>query len=107
MREHLLELERTFEAVTAELARPEVASDPAQLRKLSKQYSDLEKVVSNFRELQRVEAQLDDARQILRDESDRELREMAEMEVDDLGAQKASLERELAFDARPRILESL
>ena len=43
MREHLLELERTFEQVTAELAAPETAADPNQLRKLAKQYAELEK----------------------------------------------------------------
>ena len=97
MREHLIELEKTFETVTAELTRPEVASDPARLRELSKQYSELEKIVGNFRALQAAETQLQDARQMLREESDRELRELAEVEIQDLTARQAALERDIAI----------
>jgi peptide chain release factor 1 len=102
MREHLAELEKTFESLTEELAKPEVASDPAQLRKLSKQYSDLEKVVTAFRALKDAETQLEDTRQMLREETDRELREMAEAEIEELQTRKASLERELAIMLLPK-----
>lgn len=102
MREHLIELERTFETVTEELAQPEVASDPAQLRRLSKQYAELEKVVEHFRELQQVETQLEETRQMLHDEQDRELREMAEMELEELTKRQADLERELAIQLMPK-----
>jgi len=101
MREHLVELEKTFETVTAELARPEVTSDPARLRQLSKQYSDLEKIVNNFRALQEAETQLEEAKQISREESG-ELREMAEMEIHELSARKLSLERDIAFQLMPK-----
>lgn len=102
MREHLLELESTFESLTMELAKPEVASDPAQLRRLAKQYSDLEKIVGNFRALLAVESQLEEARQMAREESDRDLRDMAEAEVTELAAQKAALERDLAIQLMPK-----
>ncbi|MHB0936281.1 MAG: peptide chain release factor 1 [Armatimonadota bacterium] len=101
MREHLIELEKTFETVTAELARPEVASDPARLRQLSKQYSDLEKVVNNFRALQETETQLEEAKQMAREESG-EMREMAELEIDELSARKHSLERDIAIQLMPK-----
>jgi peptide chain release factor 1 len=102
MREHLIELEKTFAAVTEDLANPEIASDPARLRQLSKQYAELEKVVGNFRDLQQVEQQIDEARQMLREEHDRELREMAEMEIAVLSRRKAGLERELAIQLMPK-----
>jgi peptide chain release factor 1 len=102
MREHLAELERTFETLSGELAKPEVASDPAQLRRLSKQYVDLEKIVANFRALKSVESQLEDARGLLRDENDRELRDLAEAELSELTARKAILERDLAIQLMPK-----
>ena len=102
MREHLEELERTFETVTAELASPEVAADPARLRRLSIQYAELETTVGNFRALREVEAQLVDARQMSREESDRELREMAETEIGELTARKLELEREIALALMPK-----
>jgi len=101
MYEHLIELEKTFETVTAELARPEVTSDPARLRQLSKQYSDLEKIVGNFRALQETEAQLEDAKQMAREESG-ELRELAEAEIAELEARKLSIEREIAIQLMPK-----
>ncbi|MHB9130259.1 MAG: peptide chain release factor 1 [Armatimonadota bacterium] len=102
MREHLAELERTFESLAEELANPEVASDPARLRQLSKQYSDMQDVVGNIRALQEVEKQIEDSRQLLRDEQDRELREMAQMELDELTVRKSSIERDLAIQLMPK-----
>jgi len=102
MREHLVELEKTFESVTAELSKPEAASDLARLRQLSKQYAELEKIVGNCRALQEVETQLEGAKQMAREESDRELRELAEAEIEELGARKAALEREIAIQLMPK-----
>ncbi len=102
MREHLAELELTFESLSAELAKPEVASDPARLRQLSKQYSDLEKIVTNFRGLRDVETQLEDARQMLREENDRELRQMAEAEIETLTVRQAEYEHMLAIQLLPK-----
>ena len=102
MREHLAELEQTFEALSDELAKPEVANDLDRLRQLSKQYSDLEKLVTNFRALRTVEGELADARTMAHDESDRELREMAEMEIAALTARQAALEHDLAVQLLPK-----
>lgn len=102
MREHLLELERTFEQVTAELADPEVATDPNKLRKLSKQYAELEKIITNFRTLCQVENELIDAQLMQREENDRELRQLADEEIDDLQAQKEVLEHDLAIQLMPK-----
>ena len=102
MREHLIELERTFEGISEELANPEVVSDPAELRRLSKQYAELEKVVNNFRALRAAETQLDEARQMLREESDRELREMATAEAAEQEARVAGLEHDLAIQLMPK-----
>jgi len=49
-----------------------------------------------------VETQLEDARQMLREESDRELREMAEAEIEELTARQKALERELAIQLLPK-----
>jgi len=102
MREHLVDLEQTFENLAAELAKPEIASDLARMRQLSKQYADLEKVVVAFREVREIETQLEDARKMVREESDRELCEMAEMEIEELSARKAKLEREMAILLLPK-----
>jgi len=102
MREHLEELERTFLGVSDELANPEVASNPQRLRELSKQYAGLEKIITNFRAWRDTETQLDEARLMSREETDRELRELADAEIETLEAHKLSLERELAVQLMPK-----
>ncbi len=102
MREHLLELERTYESLGQELLDPSIGNDPARLHAVSKQYSDLEKIVLNFRELRSTEQQMEEAQHMLRDENDRELRDMANAELTELTARHAELERELAIQLMPK-----
>ncbi len=102
MREHLLELEQTYESLGQELLDPNISSDPSRLHQVSKQYSDLEKIVVNFRALRSVEEQMEDAMHMLRDENERDLREMAETELAELTTQKTELERDLAIQLMPK-----
>ncbi len=101
MREHLEELEASFDQIGEELANPDIVSDQRKMRDLSKQYSYLDKIVTNFRALKNIEAQIEDTKNMLRDENDKELREMAEIEMDDLTKQKNKIERDLAIQLMP------
>ncbi|MEI7834462.1 MAG: peptide chain release factor 1 [bacterium] len=102
MREHLLELERTYESLGQELLDPTIGNDPTRLHAVSKQYSDLEKIVLNFRELRSTEQQMEEAQHMLRDENDRELRDMANAELTELTELHAELEHELAIQLMPK-----
>ena len=89
--ERLGEIERQSREIQAELARPEVASDPAALRRLGKELSRLEPIVSAYQELRRARADLAGAREIRDHDPDAQLREWAKEEVERLEA----LERQL------------
>jgi peptide chain release factor 1 len=102
IRAHLADLEKKYESLGAELSDPNVSSDPGRLRDLSKQYSDLEKVVVNFREWQDVEKQLAEAREMARGEDDYEMREMALAEEESLAARYAGLERDIQLQLMPK-----
>lgn len=60
--------------------------------KLNKEYRDLEQIVEAGDELKRAVSSYDEAQEILNTETDKELKEMAEMEIEELDAKIPELE---------------
>src|SRR5947209_7978789 len=100
-RERLEEAESRFQALTDRMTDPAVINDSEQYRKTSKAQSELAEVVAKFRDWRRVETELADARSMLQ-ESDQDMREMAELEVTRLEPQLAALEQELQVLLLPK-----
>ena len=69
-----------FEELTALLGDAEVISKQTQFRAYSREYAEIEPVIATFRELRKVQSDLEGAQALLK-ESDPDLREMAEEEV--------------------------
>jgi peptide chain release factor 1 len=90
----LVEIASQYEALNAELLRPETASDPAALKRLGKEMSQLEPVVSAWRELLRVREELAGARE-MRDSGDEQMRGLAQDEVRTLEAKEIELNEKL------------
>src|SRR3954453_16388772 len=101
--EKLTEVARQYDDLGAELARPEVATDPGELRRLGRELARLEPVVDAFRRLETTRTELAGARE-LRDAADAgdELRSMAQDEVVRLEADEARLVEELKVLLLPR-----
>jgi peptide chain release factor 1 len=89
------------EEVSALLGDSEIISDQNRFRDLSREYSELESVVSCYNEYRKVGADIDEARQMLED-SDPDLREMAREELDTGEARLGELETELQTLLLPR-----
>jgi peptide chain release factor 1 len=100
-RQRLEETERRFEEVTGQMADPAVISDAAQYRKLSKARSELNEIVGKYRDWKTASRNLEEARPMLND-SDAELRAMAQEEVAKLEPQLARIEEELKFLLLPK-----
>ncbi|SHM55320.1 peptide chain release factor 1 [Phytopseudomonas punonensis] len=83
-----------FEEVTALLGDAEVITNQTQFRAYSKEYAEIEPVIAAFREFRKVQADLDGAQALLKD-SDPDMREMAEEEVDTAKARLLELEDSL------------
>ena len=83
-----------FEEVTALLGDAEVITNQTQFRAYSKEYAEIEPVIMAFREFRKVQADLDGALALLKD-SDPDMREMAEEEVDTARARLVELEDSL------------
>jgi peptide chain release factor 1 len=94
-------LERRFEDVEQQLSAPEVLNDQERYRKLTKAHADLKEVVDVFRKYKDVQAQLAESRALLQD-SDADMRSMAQEEIKTLEPEAEALERELTVLLLPK-----
>ena len=98
----LAEVAHQYDELQAELAKPEVMSDPASLRRLGQELARLEPVVAAFRRLEATRSELLGAREMRDVESDDELKAMARDEIDHLTAEEARLLDDLRILLLPR-----
>jgi len=95
-------VEERYEKLTELLCDPAVMNDPAKLREYSKEQSDMQETVEAYREYKSVNAQLKDAKSMLEEKLDDEMREMVKMEIDELTQQKDELEERLHILLLPK-----
>lgn len=99
----LKSVEQTFNELTRRLADPDVATDPSEFQRLAKARSSLEETVTTYDAWKKAQQGLEDARQIAKDSgSDPELRELANLEVDELETELETLESRLKVLLLPR-----
>jgi len=91
--ERLEKLEQRFQEIEQELLQ--VGDDYKRAAALAKERSELEPIVTKAREYRKALEQLEEARTILEEEDDPELKELARAEIDELEARIAALEREI------------
>lgn len=90
------ELAARYDAVTEEMNNPETAANSARIVKLSKEHAKLARLVEPYREYQHLCEQIAQAEQMLADpQTDAEMRELAEAEIEDLRSRSATMMDEL------------
>jgi peptide chain release factor 1 len=88
-------LQHRFEEVSTLITDPSMMSDMKRFVKLNKEYRDLEKIVAAKKKYQGLLQNITDARELLDNESDSDIREMAKEELDDSQEQMPILENEI------------
>ena len=101
MFDRLEQLEARYEELGLQLSDPTIVNDQENYRKVSKQHRDMEPTVEKFREFRRLRNAVADAKAMLA-ESDPDLREMAQAELDDLEPKLAATEDELKILLLPK-----
>lgn len=94
-KDKLAELERQYNALTEKLSQPELLADQNNFRKVAKEHHGLEQIVTAFHDWQKVQEELAGAQKMLRDENDKEMRELAEQELQKLQKQDAELSQQI------------
>jgi peptide chain release factor 1 len=100
--ERLSAVEERYEELTNLLCDPDVINDTKRLRELSKEQASLEETVTVYREYKAVYTQLEDAKAMLEEKLDDEMREMVKMEIADLTKRKEQLEARLKILLLPK-----
>jgi peptide chain release factor 1 len=95
--ERLEGVKMKFDEVAQQITDPEVIADIKRFVKLNKEYRDLEPLIQTYDEYKNVINNIDSAREIISNEKDEELREMAKMEIETLNAQVGPLEERIKF----------
>ena len=84
-----------YDELTQQLSTAEVASDSARFQKIAKQHAELEEIVAKHREFKQIEKDLAGAHQMVLENEDAEMKQMALDEEKQLTARKEIVEREL------------
>src|SRR5258708_26958597 len=99
--QRLDEIERKYEELTGKTTDASVSNAGAEYRKITKAQSDMAEMVGKYREWKAVNKNLAEAREMLED-SDPELRAMAQEEASRLEPQLARIEDELKVLLLPK-----
>ena len=102
MLEKLESVKENFKELTDKLSNPKVIGNQSEFQKLAKRRAELEPVVEAYARYCDLRSSYDGAQHLLASESDKELREMAEIEVADLKPQLEELEKQLKMLLIPK-----
>lgn len=91
-----------YELLSEWLCDPQIVSDPEKLRTYSKEQSDLTDTVEAFRSYKSVTSQLQDAKAMLQEKLDDEMRDMVKQEIDELSEELEKLQQELQILLLPK-----
>ena len=95
MQEKLEAIKERFGEISQQIIQPEVVSDSKRYSKISKEYKDLEKIVIKYDAYSKLLNDIAGAKDLLINEKDEDLREMAKEELNELQPQQEIMEKEL------------
>jgi len=90
-----------FEEVGTLITDPNIISDMKRYVKLNKEYKHLEPVVEKYKRYKNLLSNIEDAKKMIAEESDEEMKEMAKMELEELTSQLIPLEEEIKISLIP------
>ena len=91
-----------YEEVLNELSEPDVLNDQSRYQKLMKEQSDLEPIVTKYKEYKATKAGIEDSLAMLEEESDEEMRELAKEELNECKQKIEGIENELKILLLPK-----
>ncbi|HDN79188.1 MAG TPA: peptide chain release factor 1, partial [Chloroflexi bacterium] len=87
--------ERRYEELNRLMADPEVATDPKRMAEYAREQAELEELVQTYRKYRELERQLAEAKELLEESDDEEMRELAKSEIDRLEGELERLETQV------------
>ena len=102
MLDKLAGIEARYQEIERLMGDPEVAQDYERIGELNKERTQIEAIVQKFQTYKKQIEDLDGAKELLNESNDAEMREMAEMEIEELEAANEVLLEELKMMLLPK-----
>ncbi len=102
MLEKLESIYQRYLQVQTQLSDPDIFSDVKRFNTLNREYGDLKDLVEIYHVYKKLITNLQEARDILKNESDPELKEMAKMEIEELAHQQEPMEEKIKYLLIPK-----
>ena len=99
MFQKLEEVEKRYNELTEKISNPEIITNQSEWTKLMKEHADIQDVVEKYREYKKVKQDLEDAKLML---EDKELKELAEAEIEQAKEKLPKIEEELKILLIPK-----
>ena len=93
--EKLEGIRKKYDELTELIVKPEIIADNKEWTKLVKERSEIEPVAETYDKLKAIDKEIADLKEMAADDSDKEMRELAEAELDEKKAEKEKVEGEL------------
>jgi peptide chain release factor 1 len=100
--EKLEGIEGRHEEITARLSEPAVLTDPGEYQRLARLHAELAAVVEQYQRFKKLQRELEEARGLLQETIDPEMRALAEAELESLTSGQGELEASLHLLLLPR-----
>ena len=91
-----------FDNITQQITDPEVIADMKKYVQLNKEYKDLEPLVEAYNKYSNIIANIESSKEMLAEEDDEEMKEMAKLELEELSAQLPEIEEEIRILLVPK-----
>jgi len=95
-------VKQRFDEVSDLIIQPDIIKDQKRYVKLNKEYKDLKNLVDKGEEYQTAYANIEEAKEIIADGSDKEMVEMAKMQLEEANELLSKLEEELKIMLIPK-----
>ncbi|MFF2447261.1 peptide chain release factor 1 [Neobacillus sp. NPDC058068] len=102
MFDRLQSVEDRYEKLNELLSDPQIINDTKKLREYSKEQADIQETVQTYRQYKETREQLQEAKTMLDDKLDADMREMVKEEVNELEAQIEELEARMKILLIPK-----
>jgi peptide chain release factor 1 len=102
MEERIKQLTNRFDELERTLQDPDVANDHKKLQVLSKEYNDLKETIALVKNLEEIKKAVKETEELLSDESEPELKQIAEEEHRDLKRKLEETEKQLSLALLPK-----
>ncbi len=102
MLDQLERVEKRYQELDQQMAKPEIASDVQQLQKLAKEKASIESLVNHYREYKAAVKTLEETKAMLDDKLDEEMATLVKQEIDGLESRLEHLNQELRLALVPK-----